>query len=358
MRLYFFILIFLVISCATKDSNKFSCESVILKDKTIKLFRVNEIVIKEDNEKFIGEIMHGVVRHGKLFISDRVKNAIVVLNISGFVEKVIGKKGSGPGEMVEISNFDVSDNGLIYLYDMGNKRFSIFDTSGFFHGTFNLNTNLYGATNIKVKEGKIYIDVIEPRFFSASEIYKSSRVAVIDTTGNLIVLFAKSDEIFKKYKLRYFNTMFDFDKFGNIFIAQSGTFRIYKYDNQYNFVKCFGYKGKFKLVDQDIPWNLPPYKTSQLILKYSDTWSIYVRDSLVYYQFVNLTEESIKRRNPFYHRYYLKVYDLDGNYIPSDIELPGRILDVDDEGRIYIYEDNEPGKRRIGVYKLKIKDKS
>ncbi len=90
-------MIFLIISCTTKDPNRFSCESVVLKDKTIKLFRVNEIDIKEDNEKFIGEIMHGVARYGKLFISDRVKNVIVVLNISGFVEKVIGKKGSGPG---------------------------------------------------------------------------------------------------------------------------------------------------------------------------------------------------------------------------------------------------------------------
>ncbi len=220
-----------------------------------------------------------------------------------------------------------------------------------------MNANLYGVTNIKVKQEKIYIDIIETKFLTSSDIYRSNRVAVVDMKGNLIIVFGDSDEIFKKFKLRYFNTMFDFDKFGNIYIAQSGTFRIYKYDNQYNFLKCFGYMGKFKLVDRDIPWDLPPYEVARLILRYSDTWSIHVRDSLVYYQFVNLTEESIKRRNPFYHDYYLKVYDLDGNYIPSDIKLPGRILDIDNSGNIYIYENNEPGKRKIGVYKLKIEDK-
>jgi len=34
--------------------------------------------------------------------------------------------------------------------------------------------------------------------------------------------------------------------------------------------------------------------------------------------------------------------------------LPGEILDIDEEGNIYIYEDNEPGNRRIGIYRLEI----
>ncbi|CUT02828.1 hypothetical protein JGI17_11612 [Candidatus Kryptonium thompsonii] len=51
------------------------------------------------------------------------------------------------------------------------------------------------------------------------------------------------------------------------------------------------------------------------------------------------------------------MYDLDGNYIPSDIELPGILLDVDDEGRLYIYESDEPGNRVIGIYELKVVDK-
>jgi hypothetical protein len=357
MRLFIFILIFFICSCGSKNTEgKVEYYDFVLKDKSANLIRLNEIEIKEDDEKFIGEIMYVRIKNRKMFISDRIKNVIVVLNMMGEIEKVIGKNGRGPGEILEISNFDVGDNGLIYLYDMGNRRFSIFDTGGIFFGSFNLNVNLYGLTHIRVKRNKLYINVVEPQYLNPSEIYKSNRVAVIDTTGNLLVLFCKSDEIFKKFKLRYFNAVFDFDKFGNIYIAQSGTFRIYKFDSKYKLVKYFGHLGQFKLVDQDIPWGLPLHKTLELVLRYSDTWSIHVRDSLIYYQFVNLTIESFEKRNPFYHRYYLKVYDLDGNYIPSDIELPGRILDVDEDGNIYIYESNEPGKRRIGVYRLRIRD--
>ena len=356
MRLFIFILIFLMCSCGSKNAGgKVEYYDFVLKDKSANLIRLNEIKIKEDDEKFVGEIMYVRIKNRKMFISDRIKNVIAVLNMMGEIEKVIGKNGRGSGEILEISNFDVGDNGMIYLYDMGNRRFSIFDTGGIFWGSFNLNVNLYGLTHIRVKQNKLYIDVVEPQYLNPSEIYKSNRVAVIDTTGNLLVLFCKSDEIFKKFKLRYFNAAFDFDKFGNIYIAQSGTFRIYKFDGEYKLVKYFGHLGQFKLVDQDIPWGLPLHKTLELVLRYSDTWSIHVRDSLIYYQFSNLTMESFEKRNPFYHRYYLKVYDLDGNYIPSDIELPGRILDVDEDGNIYIYENNEPGKRRIGVYRLRIR---
>jgi len=355
--LFIFILIFSLCSCGSKDAEEeIQNYDFVLKNKSAKLVKVGEMKIKEDDDRFIGEIMYVRVKQRKMFISDKVKNVIIVLNMDGEIERVIGKKGRGPGEILEISNFDVGDNGLIYLYDMGNRRFSIFDTGGVFLGSFNLNVQLYGLTYIKVRQNKLYIEVIEPQFFSPSELYKSNRVAVIDTAGNLLALFCKSDKIFKKFKLRYFNAMFDFDKYGNIYIAQSAVFRIYKYDDRHNFKKCFGHLGQFKMVDQDIPWNLPLHKTLELVLKYSDTRSIHVSDSLIYYQFANLTMEAFEKRNPFYHRYFLKVYDLDGNYIPSDIELPGRILDVDEDGNIYIYESNEPGRRRIGVYRLRIED--
>ena len=48
----------------------------------------------------------------------------------------------------------------------------------------------------------------------------------------------------------------------------------------------------------------------------------------------------------------LKI-DTTGFYLNGEIFLS----DVDDEGRLYIYESNEPGNRVIGIYELKFVDK-
>jgi len=347
-------------SCCKKEERvKFGVYESVLKDKTCELERISEILIKESRDIFIGEILWTRIKFGKIFISDRVQNVIVVVNMNGRIEKFIGKKGAGPGEIKEIMDFDVGDDGLIYIFDMGNMRFSIFDTGGKFINSFKLRSNLVGPIrSVRVNEGKIYTGILEPEYFSQSEIYKSKRVAVVDTQGNVLNLFGSSDEIFKNFKIYNTNVLLSFDRFGNIYMAQAGgTYKIYKYNRKHKLVKIFGVQGKFRTVSEDIPWNLPIPKINELVQKFSNVSYLCVVDSLIYYQFVDLTSKGITMRNPFYHRYYLKVYDLEGNYIPSDIELPGRILDIDDEGRIYIYEDNEPGNRRIGVYRLLIIDK-
>ncbi len=351
---------FLFSSCKKFDDVKFGVYESVLDDRICRLEKVGDIVIKESGDIFIGEILWMKVKLGKIFVSDRIQNVIVVVKLNGEIEKFIGKRGSGPGEIKEIMDFDVGDNGLIYIFDMGNMRFSLFDTSGKFVKSFKLlKEDLVGPIrSVRVNRGKIYVGILESEYFSQSKIYKSKRVAVIDTQGNVLQLFGYSDEIFKRFKIYDTHIMISFDKLGNIYIAQAGgTYRIYKYSPEYKLVKVFGIQGKFRIVSEDIPWNLPIPKINELVQKFSNTSYLCVVDSLIYYQFVDLTSEGIKRRNPFYHCYYLKVYDLDGNYIPSDIKLPGRILDIDNSGNIYIYENNEPGKRKIGVYKLKIEDK-
>ncbi|CUT05035.1 hypothetical protein JGI24_01611 [Candidatus Kryptobacter tengchongensis] len=355
MKLKFGLLIvLLLVSC--KKGGETKVYNFTLPNKICELKRVSEILIKETKDKFISEILFVRVKFGKIFISDRLQHIIVVLNKKGDIEKFIGRRGSGPGEIKEIMDFDIDDNGLIYIFDMGNMRFSVFDTMGNFINSFKLRSNLVGPIrSIRVHDGKICVGIIEPMYFNESEIYKSKLVAVIDTQGNVLKLFGVSDEIFKKFKVYYTHILIAFDKFGNIYTSQvRGTYRIYKYDRNYNLVKVFGTQGKFRPIKEDMPWNLPIPKINELALKFSYAISIHVIDTLVYFQFADLSLEGIKRRNPFYHHYYLKVYDIDGNYIQSDIKLPGEILDIDEEGNIYIYEDNEPGNRRIGIYRLEI----
>ncbi len=299
-------------------------------DKLCELERDFEIRIKEDRDRFISEILWSKVKFGKIFISDRLQHFIAVVNMGGEIERTIGKRGGGPGEIRELSSFDVGDDGFIYIYDIGNKRFSIFDTGGRYISSFIFRSNLIGPVGeIRVKDGKIYFGVIEPEYFDQSKIYKSRRVAVVDTQGNVLHLFGYSDEIYKRFKVYNLRVLASFDKFGNIYVVEEGgTYRIQKYSSDHKLLKVFGHRGRFRELSEDIPWNLPIPKIDELILKYSKAFSIHIVDSLIYCEFVDLTLDGIKRRNPFYHNYYLKVYDLDGNYIPSDLKLPGRVLGV------------------------------
>jgi hypothetical protein len=51
------------------------------------------------------------------------------------------------------------------------------------------------------------------------------------------------------------------------------------------------------------------------------------------------------------------VYTKEGEYIKSDIKLPGGgMKDVDEKGNIYIELSDEPGNRIIGKYKINIVD--
>ncbi len=328
----------------------------ILRDKEVKLIRVGEIRVKETKEKFIGSIRSGKVWNDKLIISDRVAPKIFFVDIaSGKIVKSIGRLGKGPGEMLEVIDFDVSDSG-IFVYDQISRRISRFDVnSGEFLYSFPAPPSNLIPTggNIKVIGDKIYFGVIEAKY--AKERYKSRSIAVFDFRGNLLNLFGVWDEIAKTFKYGGFMP-FDYDRFGNVYSGDWKSYRVYKYDRSYGLVKAFGYQGIFRMPVEDIDPFLPFPDISKKLMKSSATMSIIVSDDYVYHHFYDLTEEGTKVRSYLKNRNYLRVYDLDGNYIPSDIEIPGVLLDVDD-GKIYIHESDEPENKVIGVYRFKIVDK-
>ena len=355
MKKILLFLCLLLVSCGKNE--KLNVYSFILDKKLVKIERKGEIRIKETKDNFIGIIFDIEVYNEWLVNLDMVQSKVQFINIrDGSIERSFGRKGMGPGEMVDPSGFTISEDGKIFIYDNGVRKILCFNIDGEFLYSFAFPSDLSAGDNLKVRDGKLYISLLELRYANPSEIWKSRTIGVFDLKGNLLNLCGMHDEIKKTFTYGA-EIWFDFDRFSNLYSIDRGTYRIYKYDKNYKLIKVFGVQGKFRLPKEDIPWNLPPQEIVKRLMRSSGTRSMIVSGDYVYHQFYDATEKAVREKNPLYSRYYLKLYDLDGNYIPSDIELPGILLDVDDEGRLYIYESDEPGNRVIGIYELKVVDK-
>lgn len=97
-------------------------------------------------------------QNGHIFIADKSGMQIMVFNKEGIFVDEYGKRGRGPGELSEITSFDVFD-GKLFVYDRANQRFTIFTTPNDFE-TFPVHSELNGffeATKMLVQDDEIYI---------------------------------------------------------------------------------------------------------------------------------------------------------------------------------------------------------
>ena len=67
----------------------------------------------------------------EIFVSDNGANDIKIFDKHGIFKKTIGQKGSGPGDLYWPDDLVCSKKN-IYVWEIGNKRFSVFSQEGKF----------------------------------------------------------------------------------------------------------------------------------------------------------------------------------------------------------------------------------
>jgi hypothetical protein len=92
----------------------------------------------DEQNMMIGPIMKVVIYGEKLFVAEDMFSAagrnpnqkLVVHDAEGQAIAKVGNKGRGPGEYMQITDFDVDRQGRVHLYDgnVGAKKIFIFDT--------------------------------------------------------------------------------------------------------------------------------------------------------------------------------------------------------------------------------------
>lgn len=362
------VLLFLLLlgSCKNQqDSVRKNVYEHTIQGEKAELIKLNQFVIKEDSTSFIGNFIRPAKTVDKnLVIADYLQPALYFINKSNgnIIKKIRWKKGRGPGEVIKISDFDIV-NGRIYISDMGNFRWSVFDTSGNFIKSAQPFYNpkkikeIY-AENPSIIENyknKFYVSVIDIQYNRELQQSKSKAIAVLDTSLKINKVFGYMDAVYSKFRIYYATGVITVDENGSIYYSQRHTYKIYKYDNTGRFIKVFGIKGKFREINENITANLSYEELKRKWMDFSETNSIFSSpQGYVFFQFDDMTEKIYITKSWLDRIHYLKVYDTNGNYIPSDIKLPGWLIAVDNEGKLYIYENDEPGNRIVGVYELKI----
>ncbi|MDR0385794.1 MAG: 6-bladed beta-propeller, partial [Prevotellaceae bacterium] len=83
------------------------------------------------DDAFFKKISKIKIVRNKIYISDneRTVQKLLVFNIDGSFEGLVGRRGQGPGEYLQVSDFDVSTDGTVYVIDGQSDRLFIFDSA-------------------------------------------------------------------------------------------------------------------------------------------------------------------------------------------------------------------------------------
>lgn len=361
----FFVAAILFIAC---EQNRHSTNNVYqntLKQKKAELYKSGQFVIKEDSSSFIGRVFNFKFRQGKIVLADVIQPSLFFIDTKGNIIKILRwKKGEGPGEIKRIGEFEIL-NDRIYISDNVNLRWSVFDTSGNFIKTTRIFKDTKSKNNASYYDGgkmvgwgnKLFNCIVEVKYDREFNQHKSKSIAIIDTTLVIEKVFGFMDEIYSRFRIYILAPAMTIDKNGFIYYTQRPTYKIYKYDSNGNYLKVFGVKGRFRVIDEDLPRNLSYDEINKKSKKFSSTEGLFSSPKgYILHQFVELNDKFFETRSFIDRINYLKVYDLEGNYINSEIKLPGVLMTIDEEGKLYIYEKDEPGNRIIGVYEIKFID--
>lgn len=127
--LFFLFFLITLMSCNTRTRNDDQNTPITyidffsLKEKElIELNNKNEcdnfILLKSgDNQALFGRIDKVKIKNGRIYIADTRLKVLVVYDNQGNNLGTVGKFGQGPDEYLNIADFDVDDNGNIYLLD-------------------------------------------------------------------------------------------------------------------------------------------------------------------------------------------------------------------------------------------------
>ncbi len=89
---------------------------------------------------------------GRLAVLDVGRSRVAVFDRNGNYVRQIGRKGRGPGELLNPVDMAVGPDAKVYVLDSGNRRLSIFDSTGVFLSSFRVPARYLGP-NTRIAVG-------------------------------------------------------------------------------------------------------------------------------------------------------------------------------------------------------------
>lgn len=100
---------------------------------SITITDIKYVFLESTLKGIIGKIDKIKIYNNKYYFLDiNITNRLYLYEDNGKFVKTIGRKGKGPGEYIQLMDFDVDKYGNVYLYDNGKKNLIVFDNYGKF----------------------------------------------------------------------------------------------------------------------------------------------------------------------------------------------------------------------------------
>ena len=138
---------------------------------------VKYIPLETSDECLIGTIKKFIKADGKYYLQTE-NHELLVFSESGLYINKISSKGRGPGEYIGLEDFDVTDNGRIFIWDWSSRKMIVYDDQCRFQNSYSLEISFI---NFRVlPNGKI---------LAYCDRYNNHQIAIIDLSDNSIALF-------------------------------------------------------------------------------------------------------------------------------------------------------------------------
>lgn len=196
--------------------------SIEIKEDNLQLGSIRFIPLETTDEFLIGHASKVLIKNGRIYVGDFISaHALFVFNMEGEALFRIARRGQGPGEYLSFTDFDVHDNGDIYIYDHHGGKFLVFCPMGEFQWEFRID---YHMMHFSLVGDKMYQSIL---WRGAGEHF--ANLAVFDLTSRRMTPLI-TDEI-SLLRLPFHASMFNFFRSGNrIFYAPKLSPIIYSID--------------------------------------------------------------------------------------------------------------------------------
>lgn len=244
--IYISLFVFLIVSCSEVKSNydNVPIENIdffSLKQKKISdlIEQKNEkyILLKSKDDMILGRIDKAMIHLGRIYLMDKRLKSLVVYDDNGYSITKVGQFGQGPKEYINISDFDVDDNGNVYILDgrlnkvlLYNSSFECVDERKLpfdadVLAILDQDTIMYGLSSWnsrKAKGSKIalvnknndvinhffkYTDAVDPSFWISNYLLGKSNkyVSYNQTIDNDVSVFSNKVELKKIFRFNFDN---------------------------------------------------------------------------------------------------------------------------------------------------------
>lgn len=346
-KTYIFIIITLlsILSCTKKQ-----IDNKVKMSNFIQFIKVDSIVLDESEDRYIGVInSFSIDDNGFIYCADQNQTQVIIFDQYGKQFAKIGRLGSGPGEITNISSVYVKD-GLIYV--LSPLKITIYTKSGHFVHDIMLpsdNQSYPLGSEIGVRNTK---DIV----IAEEKIINTNRnhwlVSVLDFNGKLKEHLGRYDQIVSEdvdLSEKFGWTEISVDSRDNIYIVTEFEPKVQIYSKLNKFVES---------INMESPLFNRQYKQGQV----SQNRTSHCRD-IAFLENTNQLVLLYYDSNGKDHQNdneYLNLYDFNSKTLFCDIKVTEiHLLEIEYgfDGYLYILTDTTPDNVTFSKYKFEIIEK-